>query len=215
MVDTLSNETERLTSREVRDHLAVDLLMSLKGTKALVPFLHGEHTLGSAAREARLPASTLAYWVGRLLRTGLIEVCEVRPRAGKAIPVYRATAEEFIIPLDAMPPGAREEFMHGGRHQAFETFVTSVDRSAVLNRGLYVRRDPGGGVAIGFDEADAATSSPVTEWWGTVHLTPDDAAELRSRLDALVEEYGNRPKAKGTRRYVMVVGVAPHHERRP
>lgn len=195
------------------DHAAVDLLMSLKATKALSPFLHGEHTLGSAARQARMAASTLAYWVDRLVRAGLVEVCEVRPRAGKPIPVYRATAEEFIIPLDAIPPGAREQFLHGGRRQAFDSFVRSVESSAEIDRGLYVRRDPGGGVAIGFDEPVPAPETPVAEWWGTAHLTPADAAELRRRIDALVEEFGSRPKAKGTRRYAMVMGIAPHHER--
>ncbi|MFZ2444215.1 MAG: hypothetical protein WAW51_17755, partial [Ilumatobacteraceae bacterium] len=70
----------------IRDHLGVDLLLNLNAISRLSPFMHTEHTLGSAAKAAAVPASSLAYWVQRFLTARLLETTRVVPRAGKPIP---------------------------------------------------------------------------------------------------------------------------------
>ena len=104
MTDILSNQTRVMA---VTEHRAVDLLLKLASTRCLGPFMREEHTLGSAAAELQMPASSLAYYVGRFVNAGLVEVVRLQTRSGKPIPVYRATAEEFRVPFDAMPPGRR------------------------------------------------------------------------------------------------------------
>jgi len=59
-----------------------------------MPFMRAEHTLGSAAKSAQVPASSLAYWVRRFLTAGLVEITRVQPRRGKPIPHYRAMSRE-------------------------------------------------------------------------------------------------------------------------
>ncbi len=194
----------------VRDHGAVDLLMNLNATRLLAPFMRGEHTLGSAAAALDVPASSLAYWVTRFVRAGIIEVTRLQPRAGKAAPVYRAVAAEFHVPLDAMPAGAREEFLHGGRKKVFTRFIESAEKAAGghFRGSLRLTADPDGGIAIDVEPDDDAPIS-VTEWWGAIALTDDEAAELRSTLEGLVETLRRERPATGRKPYVMVLGLTP------
>lgn len=195
----------------VRDHLAVDLLLNLTATRRLVPFMHAEHTLGSAAARLEVPSSSLAYWVGRFRKAGLLVVSRVQPRAGKAIPYYRATAAEYRIPFEAMPPGARESFLEGGRRHMFERYVAAADHAAerYFKGGLRIAGDPDGGVELGFVEPDDVGSAPVTEWWGTVSLTADEAAEVHRIMEDVHTRFGRDRKEPGRQRYLMVMGLAP------
>jgi len=210
MKDGFSNEPPPDGPHVVRDHAAVDLLMNLNATRLLAPFMRGEHTLGTAAAVLEVPASSLAYWVNRFVRAGIIEVTRLQPRAGKAAPVYRAVAGEFHVPLDAVPPGAREEFLHGGRQKLFTRFTKSVERAAHAHfqGGLRLTADRDGGVHLGFVEPEEALATPVTEWWGTLTLTDDEAAELHRTLEGLIETFGDRIDA-GRKPYVMVLGLTP------
>jgi len=211
MKDALSNEPPFGGPKVVRDHAAVDLLMNLKATRLLAPFMRGEHTLGTAAAVLEVPASSLAYWVNRFVRASIIEVTRLQPRAGKAAPVYRAVASEFRVPLDAMPRGARDEFLHGGRQKLFTRFTKSVERAAHAHfqGGLRLTADRDGGVELGFVEPEGESTTPVTEWWATITLTDDDAAELHRTLEGLVERFGHERPAPGRRQYVMVLGLTP------
>lgn len=210
MKDALSNEPPTGPPRVVHDHGAVDLLMNLNATRLLAPFMRGEQTLGSAAAVLDMPASSLAYWVNRFVRAGLVEITRQQPRAGKAAPVYRAVAAEFQVPLEAMPAGAREEFLHGGRKKVFTRFIESAEKAVRghLHGSLRLTADSDGGVAVNLEPDDDLAIS-VTEWWGAIKLTDDEAAELRRTLEGLVETLGRDRTAAGRKPYVMLFGLAP------
>ncbi len=216
MTDLLSNEKAARSPAIIRDQLAVDLLTNLTATRRLAPFMHREHTLGSAAAVQDVPASSLAYWVKRFLRAGLLEVVRLESRAGKPIPVYRAVASEFHVPLDAMPLGTQEEFLHGGRRHVFEEFAAAVDTAGRRwsDSGLRIRSDSTKGVEITFIEPEGGTPAPVTEWWGSVTLTGAEAVEVQSTLDALLQRVTTQRTSEGGRRYMMVFGLAPAPRRR-
>lgn len=192
--------------------------MNLTATRRLAPFMRGEHSLGTAAAELDVPASSLAYWVGRFVRAGLVEITRLQPRAGKPIPIYRAVAREFHIPLDAVPPGAREEFLHGGRRHVFEQFTRAVDRAArhYFERSLRVRSHPVRGVEIGFAEQDDDDAVPMTEWWGSVTLTDAEAKEVQAIFDDLNTRFAIDRDEPGRRRrrYMMLYGLSPDHRPR-
>jgi hypothetical protein len=206
MPEPLSNEPVVIT-----DHRAVDLLMNLKATQRLAPFMQAEHTLGSAAAEARVPASSLAYWVGRFVAAGLVAVTRHQPRAGKPIPHYRATATEFRVPFEAMPPGARETLFHGGRRHMFEQFIAASDRAAerYYTQGLRVRAHPDRGMELSVIEPEDEVLPPVTEWWGTATLNAEEAAEVHRILEDVRTRLGRDLPGPGRDRYVMVLGFAP------
>ncbi len=216
MVEVLSNETVPYAAPIVlRDHMAVDLLMNLDAARRLAPFMRRDHSLGSAAAELEMPASSLAYWVGRFLKAGLITVVRREPRAGKAIPIYRAASDEFQIPLEAMPAGVRDEFLNGGRRHMFEEFTKAVDEIAqkYLRGGLRVRCHPERGVELNFLDSDGPLPVSVTEAWASVALTDDEAREIQATLDALSAKINTNAEGPGRRQYVMVLGLAPKPRR--
>jgi hypothetical protein len=213
MEDLVSNQHRVVV---VRDHLGVDLLLKLSSTRCLGPFMRTEHTLGTAAAELQMPASTLAYYVKRFLRAGLLGVVRLEARAGKPIPVYRATADEFHVPFDAMPPGRRDEFLNGSRTKVFGAFITAMTREITRrgDSGLRVVPHPVRGVAIDFIERDTLDGDGITEWWGKVGLTDAEALAMRDELQAVVEKYARHDEdAPGRRMYISMVGLVPEGRR--
>lgn len=197
--------------REVRDHLGVDLLLKLRSARCIGPFLREEQTLGSAAAELEMPASSLAYWVGRFRTAGLLEVVREEARAGKPIPVYRATAREFRIPFEAMPPGRRDEFIHGSRRHVLAEFGAAMDRvlEAEGMSAVRVSSHPVRGIEIHFVESDDLRDQRVTEWWGKVRLTDAEAEEFREALEALSKRFGNDAPGPGRTSYITMFGLVP------
>lgn len=212
MVDVVSNQTRELV---VRDHLGIDLLLKLAATRCLGPFMREEHTLGTAAAELEMPASSLAYYVQRFVRAGLVEVVRRQPRAGKPIPVYRATAECFHVPFEAMPPGLRDEFLNGSRRHVLGEFTKAMDREMTrqLGAGLTVKSHPSRGVIIDLGHDARGDDARTTEWWGKVRLTDDEAREFGAALEALARKYGNDQPGPGRRTYISMFGLVPEGRR--
>jgi len=195
----------------VTDHAGVDLLMNLAAVRRLVPFMHAEHTLGSAAKSAKVPASSLAYWVQRFLTTGLLEITRVQPRAGKPIPHYRALGSTFHVPFEAMPPGTRDEFLLRGRKSAFEQFIAASnhDAAAYFDAGLSIAARDESGVELNFIEPTDGRTSLSVEWWGHCSLTDEEAADVRRTLEELQTRLGRGSDGPGRTRYQVVLGFAP------
>ena len=212
MEEDVSNQP-RITV--VRDHLGVDLLLKLNSTRVLAPFMRAEQTLGSAATELEMPASTLAYYVQRFVRAGLVEVVRLERRAGKPIPVYRAVADEFQVPFDAMPFGKRDEFLNGSRQKVLGAFTAAMDREITrqFDAGIRVQSHPVRGVSIDFMEGARATDLGVTEWWGKVRLTDDEAREYSEALQALVNKYSDDVPGPGRHTYITMIGLVPERRR--
>jgi hypothetical protein len=213
MTEVVSNQTR---VNVVREHLGVDLLLKLASTRCLGPFMRADHTLGSAAAELEMPASSLAYYVDRFVRARLVEVVRHQARAGKPIPVYRATAEEFHVPFDAMPPGRRDEFINGGRRHILAEFTAAVDRVMldVDGNGIRVLAEPVRGVQIDFIEGSSLSDIAATEWWGKICLTDDEARRLRDELVDIVRRYTEDRPGPGRGNYIAMFGLVPEGRRR-
>jgi len=195
--------------------MGIDLLLKLASARCLAPFLRTEHTLGTAAQELEMPASTLAYYVGRFRKADLLEVVRLERRAGKPIPVYRATADQFEVPFRAMPPGRRDEFLHGSRRHVLAEFMTAMDRAvlAELSSGIRIAGHPTRGVQIELSPDERPDDSPVTEWWGKVRLTDEEALELRRELEGLAQRFGSDEPGPGRRTYITMFGLVPQRRR--
>ena len=207
MLEPLSNQPVM-----VRDHLGVDLLLKVNALRHLTPFLQNEHTLGSAARAVGVPASSLAYWVQRFLKAGLIEVTRVEPRAGKPIPHYRSVSNEFQVPFNAMPPGMRDEFLMRGRKFAFDQFINASNQAAAAafrDSGIRIVASTDRGVELSFIEPADLVDHRTTEWWGLCTLTDEEATELSHALKQLQERFGQDREGPGRTRYHLVLGFAP------
>ena len=199
----------------VRTLGAVDLLLNVQAARHLGPFMRYEQSLGSAAAELGRRPISVAYWVGRLMRAGLLVVVREQPRAGKAIPYYRAAANEFQVPYDAMPPGTTEEFLNGARKVMVAEFASSVERAARnhFTDGISVTGHAEGGMSINFIEPKGGGTSPATEWWGNVSLTKAEANDLQLEMEALVRRFNTEQRGRGRSRYLVVVGLTPTTQR--
>lgn len=224
MTEVVSNQTDDATPTigpdidavlVVRDHLGVDLLLKLASTRCIAPFMRKEQTLGTAAAELQMPASTLAYYVKRFVRAGLLAVVRLEARAGKPIPVYRATAAEFHIPFEAMPPGIRDEFLNGSRQKMLTRFSESMEHQVVGrdNPGLRVVPHPVRGVSIDFLDGDTLDDVPATEWWGSIDLSEAEAMAMRDELQAVIAKYVDDRPAKGRRHYLAMIGLVEERRR--
>jgi hypothetical protein len=200
----------------VRDHRGVDLLLKLTSTRCLGPFMRADHTLGSAAAELEMPASSLAYYVARFVKAGLVTVVRELARAGKPIPVYRATADEFQVPFHAMPPGRRDEFLNVSRRHILAEFTAAVDRAIVDDDDNGIRVVPHAvrGVQIDFIEGTRPADIAATEWWGKIRLTDDEARQFRDELEDLITRYSEDRDGPGRRSHIAMVGLVPEGRRR-
>ena len=210
MVDVLSNQTPPGVV-VLRDHMAIDLVMNVESARRLAPFMREEQTLGTAAAELSMPPSSLAYWVKRFAKARLLVVVRHEARAGKPIPVYRASASEYHVPLDAMPPGLREDFFNSGRRHMFEEFerASNAMMEKYLRRGVRISAHPSRGVEINLLDLPTQLPVPVAESWSAISLTEEEARELLAELEALSNKYSTTAEGKGKKRYVMVLGLAP------
>ena len=69
----------------------------------LNPFIRGDRTLSEAAGEVGLRLNAMHYRVKKLLRLDLIEIKREEPRRGRAVKVYRASADTFFAPFEVTP----------------------------------------------------------------------------------------------------------------
>jgi len=207
----LNHASSNQTVMVVRSHDAVDLLLNVHAAKHLAPFMRCEQSLGSASAELDRRPSSVAYWVGRFLQAGLLVVAREQPRAGKAIPFYRAAADEFQVPLDAMPLGTTEEFLHGARKMMVAEFTSEVEREMRhhFTEGISITGHARRGMSINFIEPKDGSTSPVTEWWGNVSLTKAEAIDLQREMEALIRRFNTDHPGRGRSRYLMMVGLTP------
>lgn len=173
---------------EVTVPAAVDLLTKTKALRYLHPFLEAEHTLTTAARTAGLKPTSLAYWLPRFVRAGLVEQLRREPRAGAAMPVYRAVARRLVVPYAAMPVDRRIALLDAGRERILRRFLDGLDELMERRREIgFAFSTEGSGVAIQVDGIDSG--GPYTDAWGRLRLTADQATSLAAEMEALVAKY--------------------------
>ncbi len=145
--------------RTVRDAKAAAVLADLERVRALVPFLGRERSVSDVADELGLPVDATYYRVRRLVDLGLLERSRTVPRKGRALKLYRATADRFFVPLDALPEQTAEEFLTGADAPTRARMARSVARVLrelpfPLQMGLHVSAAPDGRPSIGLGPAE-------------------------------------------------------------
>ena len=130
-------------------------------------------------------------------------------------PIYRAVADEFHVPLDALPPGRRDEFINGSRRHVLAEFAASMDQAIAREfvRGIRVSSHPVRGMQIDFIEGDQPVSATVTEWWAKVQLTDEEAVEPREALEDLARRFGGDRPGPAKKNYITMFGLDPEHRK--
>ena len=82
---------------------AARLLSDLEAVRRLEPFMKRERTLSEAAEELGVKLPALLYHVKKFVDLGLLVVVREVSRKGRAVKVYRATADTFFVPFQLTP----------------------------------------------------------------------------------------------------------------
>ena len=189
---------------------AIALLTDLRAFSFLAPFLGGTHTLTSAARVVKRPASTLAHWLPRFVETGLVEHRGDVLRAGLPMPRYRTPARKLVVPFELIPFDARVRLFDEGRLRVLRRFMDGMDEALEATEAFglsFAVYDEGGGSIIDLEQTDAERARrSFTDGWMTFELTEEDAARAEPR-----DRGALRPVSapKGPEAVLVPRGVAP------
>ena len=161
-------------------------------------FTRSPKSLAQAAAELGMNLQRLHYHVGRLTALGLLQVVEHRPRAGRAIKLYRASYDSFFIP-DHIAPRGFSDALRDELHEALDDDLGHAGGgllfTAARNGSARGRRVGGG-------------SAHSVEMWRVLALTPTAYAGLRDEMNALLNKYQRRAEAPGATPYLVNATLA-------
>lgn len=202
--------------RVVRDPTVARALVRPSGLRRLAPFIGEPRTVSDVARESGEKPNTVLRRVQRLLALDLLEVADERPRAGRPLRRYRATADVFFVPFEAT--GAEDlEAALAERDAYWERLlrrhVVRARSEAMGVWGTRIYRDARGRVQVQTAVSPDANASMLDDgmpaalsaWRDQVWLDHADAKALQRELYDLVQRY---QRARGAQRYVVHVGLA-------
>lgn len=110
----------------VTDPEAARILAHPAERRFLEPFMRGDKTMSEAASKVGLKLNTMHYRVRKLLDLGLIEVVRETPRRGRAVKIYRATAEAFFAPFSVTPYDSLDTLITEMLSDAYTRFIRNL-----------------------------------------------------------------------------------------
>ena len=172
----------------------------------LRPFLSRECTAKAAADKLGVSLSLMLYWLKRFQDAGLLEVVKLEPRSGRAVKVYRSTADVFVAPFELLPSATLMEFFGSFGEEQQRRFTRALGREAEtwlasdwavsiqLNEDGRVRTDATPDPAKTEVAPDFLAESAPAAWqsFSTMRLRFDDAKALQRELAELWERYSSR-----------------------
>lgn len=206
----------------MRDPLAGRLLSDPEWVGYLGPFLGRESSISAAARELRRPLDAVRYRVRRLLRAGLVEVVREVPRAGRAVRIYRSTADGFVVPFDVTPFADHEERLRASLASGNEVVVRAAARALRASglEGRRIRRGDDGEIhqeAAAQGEVPWAPGGDAIEAHAIdVEMTRERSREVLGELRELFERVrraSDDDAERGPRRsYHLAFQIAPRDD---
>ena len=205
-----------MTSLVVRNPQAVAFLTDPDCTRLLKPFLFGERTIKEAAEALHLEPSALYYPVKRMCDLGLLKTVREIPRRGRALKVYRASAERFFVPFECTGDVTLEGFiatLDAQWNAGLVKGLADAHRRAATRAegwGLSIYPHPSGLMVLNIVPSPDVDFQPlpgVISLWDTgYHLSDEDVSALDIEMNMLLARY--REKRSGPRR-VLRVALAP------
>ena len=177
------------------------------------PFLARESTVTDAASLLNCNANSLLARVRRFIACGLLEVARTVPRAGRAIRVYRSTADLFFVPL-AGSSLAEYDSWNQSRLVLLKSGMEYSFTQPIQFRGHRVYRDEHGVVSHMLAVSATENNNPLLPdkpamffaSHDAVYLNFEDAKRLQAELDALLQRYAN---LGGGQRHLLWLNLVP------
>ena len=196
---------------------AAAILTNPHTLRQLEPFLARENTVKDAAAETGEKPNTVLSRVRRFVRLGLLEIVREAPRQGRAVKVYRSTADGFFVPFEATSAETLEAALAERdaywqdllRHNVVRARLEKVE-----TYGTRIYRDPRGRLQVQMavtPEQNYTTLAPddpavLSAWRDAVYLDFEDAKTLQREMFSLLKRYQQK---RGAQRYIVRLGLAP------
>ena len=210
-------EDKSLSLKIVSDAEAADLLVNPYTLRQLAPFLGRECTVTQAAQETQEKPNTVLSRVRRFVKLDLLKIVREERRAGRAVKVYRSTADIFFIPFEATTAESLEALLQE-RDAYWETLlrrgVVRARTEDVGTWGTRVYRDMAGRLQVqtavtpsqNYTLLDPERPAVLSTWRDSVYLDFEDAKTLQREMFALLKRYHQKA---GAQRYIVRLGMAP------
>ena len=196
-------------------------LTKLQTARLLEPFMKRERTLSEAAGELGVKLPALLYHVERFIACRLLEVVREVPRKGRALKVYRSTAEQFFVPFQLTPSETLERLLNElTAHETgrFQREIARTLQHISPTWGLHIALGDNG-VAFSLTPDERGETTPyldvilgpnapaIISIQGTVHLDFQTAKALQGELHELYKRYSQH-QADG-QLYAYQFGLTP------
>lgn len=201
----------------IHDASAADVLLNPQRLRLLEPFIGRECSVTQAARETQSKANTLLTQVRRFCRLGLLVISREVPRKGRAIKLYRSSADIFFVPYEASSAESLDGMM-----QERDSYWESQLRHGVVNAriedvgtwGTRIYKDQRGRLQIqtaisperNYTMLDPDRPAVLSAWRDNITLDFADAKALQMELYTLLQRYQQK---QGAQRYILRLGLAP------
>jgi predicted transcriptional regulator len=207
--------------RIISDRRLADILTDPQALRRLDPFLGRESSVSDAARLTGEKPNTVLSRVRRFVKLGLLEHSRSVPRKGRAIKLYRTSADAFFIPFDttsaeSLEAGLAERDRYW--EQMLRRNVVRARQQQVGSWGTRIYRDARGVLQIQMavspdrNHTNLEPDGPavLSAWRDSVFLDFEDAKRLQHELFELLLRY---QRLGGAQRYIVRLGLAPIEEK--
>lgn len=176
----------------------------------LEPFMQSECTLSEAGKRLGLSNSHMSYWLNKLLGLGLIELVRIERRGRHRVPLYRAVAHKFTVPLDKLPVESDEQILQslnkGFEEAAWRAVMRLIRQHDQVWNMEYHLVDGKARLELA-PHSNPKGEIPMVIAFGSIHLSADMAQAARNDLRSLMDHYNQNQVPTGKRYLFQVVMV--------
>ncbi len=193
---------EETSSRQLK------LLLVRENQRILDRLLKNPGSAQELVEQLGLDMNRVHYRLRQMQAAGLVRVREERRRKGRAVKVYEAAQERFLIPFSASTAASIEELMQEVYHEAMDRFVQNLIRQFAQydpEWGVFAQPDERGNLSMAFGLFNPEPGAPwraelrerILGEWGGLSLTPQQAKDFIRELRALREKYRRMAPLEG------------------
>lgn len=170
--------------------------------------LRGEVSAAELARACGLSVQQAHHRLTRLRAAGLVVVTQEQARAGRPVKRYRAAAQAFRVPFALTDHATLSELVAGLHRDPLAQQHERVGRmlAAQPGRHLNIHLNARGQVTLDFDGFEDVLDSVISAH-RLVHLSPADAQELETRLQALFDWLDEHAQSRADGLVPRLLGV--------
>ncbi len=197
-------QQEQTTSFEPAQQFTITSLESLKvfsdplRQQIIEALLDEPKTVKQIASELAIAPTKLYYHVNLLEEHHLIRITDTRIVSGIIEKHYQASARRFAIERTLLSPGEVSGVVDAALDAMLEPIRAEIHRG--LNSGVIDNSE------------DAPLTRKLKIWREASRLSPSQAEEFYTRLEALAAEYGahlNEPENANCQPYTLIISIYP------